>query len=95
MFSEFRAFSPEFCRIQNQFWVAEPQPVFALARYDAAAIAFRRVAREILAGLPGRSLERLWLGVMYSPPSLHFGAAVFALRYAPSEDWCQRLESNQ
>src|ERR1700690_2452811 len=48
-----------------------------------------------LAGLPGRSLERLWLGVMYSPPSLHFGAAVFALRCAPSEDWCQRLESNQ
>jgi hypothetical protein len=36
--------TPEFCRIQNQFWLAEPQPdfalseqpVFALARYDAA-----------------------------------------------------------
>ena len=35
-FGPFRT-TPEFCRIQNQFWVAEPQPVFALARYDAAA----------------------------------------------------------
>ena len=45
----FRPFhtTPEFCRIQNQFWLAEAQPgfalldqsVFALARYDAAAFA--------------------------------------------------------
>jgi hypothetical protein len=28
-------------------WPLSNQPVFALARYDAAALAFRRVAREI------------------------------------------------
>jgi len=59
-----------------------------LSGEDAAARAFRPRCKGNLAGLPGRSLERLWLGVMCSPPSLHFGAAVFALRYAPSEDWC-------
>ena len=37
-------------------------------------------------GLPGRSSEHLCYLSAYSPPSLRFGAAVFALRCAPCEE---------
>ena len=41
--------------------------------------------------LAGSKLEVL---LSYGPPSLRYGAAVFALRCAPSEDWCPRQDLN-
>ena len=49
-------------------------------------LAFQNVhIMKVHAGLPSRSSEVL--PSTCGPPSLRYGAAVFALRYAPSEDW--------
>src|SRR5208283_4759955 len=47
------------------------------------------------AGLPSRSSERLCYLSAHSPPTLRYGAAVFALRRAPSEEWWLGAELNR
>jgi hypothetical protein len=45
-------------------------------------------------GLPSRRSERPSCSAVAGPPSPCYGAAVFALRFAPSEDWCIRQDLN-